>query len=137
MGLWRSIAHRIVSTPAASRLWWVGSRVRTRSSARELDIGRAHITPLLKVVHEQPANQQSLSAPSLTVQVASAHAHVHKASATQLTQPSYLAHTLCANKLFHKQGVFGHRAILILPGIETWLGGFKYRVFVLQGLWFH
>ncbi len=30
-----------------------------RNSARELDIGRAHITPLLKVVHEQPANQQS------------------------------------------------------------------------------
>ncbi len=33
--------------------------MRTRSSARELDIGRAHITPLLKVVNEQQANQQS------------------------------------------------------------------------------
>ncbi len=62
---------------------------------------------------------------SLTVQAASAHARVQKASTTQLTQPSYLAHALCANKLFHKQDVFGHRAILIFPGIETWLGGFK------------
>ncbi len=30
-----------------------------RSSTRDLDIGRAHITPLLKVVREQAANQQS------------------------------------------------------------------------------
>ncbi len=29
-----------------------------RSGARELDMGRVHITPLLKVVREQPANQQ-------------------------------------------------------------------------------
>ncbi len=45
--------------PAASRLRWIGSRVHVRSSARELDIRRAHITPLLKVVNEQPANQRS------------------------------------------------------------------------------
>ncbi len=57
--LQRSIAQRIVSTTAVNRLRWVGSRVHTHSSARELDIGRAHITLLLKVVHEQPANQQS------------------------------------------------------------------------------
>ncbi len=61
--LWRSIAHRIVTTPAASRLRWVCSRVHTRNSARELDIGRAHITPLLKVVHGQLPNQQSRRQP--------------------------------------------------------------------------
>ncbi len=33
--------------------------MHARGSARDLDIGRAHITPLLKAVHEQPANQQS------------------------------------------------------------------------------
>ncbi len=60
--------------------------------------------------------------PSLAVQAASEHARVQKASATQLTFLSYLPHALCANKLFHKQGVFGHRAILIFPGIVTWLG---------------
>ncbi len=32
--------------------------MHTRSSARELNIGRVRITPLLKVVHEQPANEQ-------------------------------------------------------------------------------
>ncbi len=42
--------------------------------------------------------------------------------ATQLTVLSYLAHALCVNKLLHYQGVFGQRAILIFPGIETWLG---------------
>ncbi len=30
-----------------------------RGSAHELDIGRVHVTTPLKVVHEQPANQQS------------------------------------------------------------------------------
>ncbi len=42
--------------------------MRTRSSARELDIGRAHITPLLKVVHEQPANQQPRYQPMAATQ---------------------------------------------------------------------
>ncbi len=54
--------------------------------------------------------------PSLAVQVASAHASVQKASATQLTFLSYLAHALCANEFSRKQGVFGHRAIVIYEG---------------------
>ncbi len=52
------VSHRKFSAPATSRWWWVDSRVHIRSSARELDIGRAHITPVLKVMHEQPANHQ-------------------------------------------------------------------------------
>ncbi len=75
-------------------------------------------------------NNQSISSrttiqwlpPSLAVQAASAHARVQKASATQLTFLPYLAHALCANKFSRKQGVFGHHAILIFEGIETWLG---------------
>ncbi len=35
----------------------------------------------------------------------------HAARPLQFTQPSYLAHTLYANKLFHKQGVFGDRDV--------------------------
>ncbi len=63
--------------------------------------------------------------PSLAVHAASAHARVLKVGATQLTQLSYLAHALWTNKLFHKQDVFGHSAILIFGGIETWLGSIK------------
>ncbi len=42
--------------------------------------------------------------------------------ATQLTFLPYPTDALCANKFSRKQGVFGHRAILICLGIETWLG---------------
>ncbi len=45
--------------------------------------------------------------------------------ATQLTVLSYLAHALCADILFHEQGVVGHRAILIFLGIGDVAGGFK------------
>ncbi len=41
----------------------------------------------------------------------------HAARPQQITQPSYLAHTLCANNLFDKQGVFGDRDVA---------GGFKH-----------
>ncbi len=34
----------------------------------------------------------------------------------QLTQPSYLEHQLCANKVIYKEHVFSHRAILIYGG---------------------
>ncbi len=48
-----------------------------------------------------------------------------RGQATQLTVLPYLAHALCANKLFHKQGVFGHRAILIFSKDRDVAGGFK------------
>ncbi len=47
-----------------------------------------------------------------------------RGQATQLTQPSYLAHALCANELFITTGVFGHRAILIF-GDRDVVGVFK------------
>ncbi len=44
---------------------------------------------------------------------------------TQLTQPSYLAHALCTNQVFHYQGVFGHRAIMVFLGDRDVAGGFN------------
>ncbi len=74
-----------------------------RSSARELDIGRALITPLLKVVHEQPANQQSRYQP-----MAAAKSHCPSGGRPCTRAKGNLAHAFCANKLFHKQGFFGN-----------------------------
>ncbi len=112
------ISHRKFSAPAASRWWWVGLRVHTRSSSRELDIGRAHIPPLLKVVHEQPTNQQPRYQPMAVAKSCC------PSGERACTHPSYLAHALCVNKLFHKQRGFGHRAILIF-GDRDVAGGFK------------
>ncbi len=102
------IAHRKFGAPTASRWRWVG---------------RAHITPQLKVT--QPSSALNHWPPTVVLpnqRAVTARRASARGQATQLTFPSYLAHALCANKLFHKQGVFGHRAILIFPGIETWLG---------------
>ncbi len=44
---------------------------------------------------------------------------------SQLTLSSYRAHALCAYKLFHAAGVFGHRAILIRVD-RGMAGGFSF-----------
>ncbi len=118
--------HRPQNSQHASRKpFAVGCLTRAhRSSARELNIGRTHITPLLPFMNSQQISSRPTGQwlpRSLAVQVASAHARVQKASATQLIFLSYLAHALGAIKLFQFQAVFGQRAILIW-GIETWLG---------------
>ncbi len=46
-----------------------------------------------------------------------------RGQATQLTFLSYLSHALCTNKFSRKQGVFGHRAVLISGGRDV-VGGF-------------
>ncbi len=52
--------------------------------ARELDIGRAHITPLLKVLREQPANQRARYHP-MDVAKSRCPNGVQRATATQFT----------------------------------------------------
>ncbi len=108
-------------TPVTSRWWWVGSRVHTAAARANstLDARTSHVSPR-SCMNSQPissrATSQSLP-PSLAVQAASAHSRVQKASATQLTFLSNLAHALCAKQFASKQGVFGHRAIWINWGL--------------------
>ncbi len=106
------------------------ARVYTSPTARAnsmLNARTSHLS-LRSYINNQPISSRAASQwlpLSLAVQAASAHARVQKAGATQLTQLSYLAHAPCVNKLFHKQDVFGHHAVLIFGGIETWLGSIK------------
>ncbi len=122
-----TIAHRKFSTPVTSRWRWVGSRVHTAAARANsiLEARTSHVSPRL-CMNSQPISSRAISQslpPSLDVQAASAHGRVQKASATQFTFLSYLAYALRANKFSSKQGVFGHRAILIYWGCDTWLGG--------------
>ncbi len=113
------ISHRKCKVSTASRWIWLVAAVRT------LNFGRVCITQLPKVT--RPAKQQTYWGMVTAEHSAMGWPHVtlpnqcavteRRASEcgkfTQLTQPSYLGHALCTNKVFQYHGVFGHCATLI------------------------